>query len=67
MITLAVVGALALWFALGYLFEITLRRFVPSVKYHPALLWVECAIVYGPFGIAVLVWEKYESRRWRHQ
>jgi hypothetical protein len=68
MIVLAVIGALVLWFVLGYLFEIGLRQFLPEVaNRRPVLRWIECGVVYGPIGIGILLWEKYESRRWRHK
>jgi hypothetical protein len=65
MIVLAIIGALVIWFVLGYLFELTLRKFFPDpFKRRPGLLWIEAAVVYGPIGLGVLVWEHYESRRW---
>lgn len=65
MITIfAIIGALSLWAALGYLVEYWFAQLTDwRPKPNPIMGWIEIAVVYGPLGIAYSLYEEREYRR----
>jgi hypothetical protein len=63
-IALEVVGICTCWFVLGYGAEAARELLLPNWNPRPNryLAAIEVSVLYGPFGIAVAVYEHFEHR-----